>query len=388
MQEVRARLASSERPEWDFLMKYVVLAMVIAVGAGMATAPQAPAAATLTSDAALSAPLTLPRPKAGRARPLVVVVAQNAGAEVTDFVVPYGVLKDSGVADVRALSTGEGPVQLLRGILITADQTITDFDEAEPAGADIVVVPAQMSPNDPVLIAWLRSQAARGAVIVSVCEGARVVARAGLFEGRQAISHWSSFQSLERTYPRTEWVRNRRYVQDGPVISTAGVTASIPVSLALVEAIGGRDVALATAGRLGVSNWNPDHRTADFSLSRTDFVRAVLRVLAFWTHEQIELPVADGIDEVDMALKSDVWGRSARARVVTTSTSTAPVVSEHGLIILPADQPRPGRFVIPTEAGTTASRLDGAIEAMGRRYGPLGRRLAVSGLEYDPTASR
>lgn len=49
---------------------------------------------------------TLPAPKAGRKRPLVVVVAENGGAETTDFVVPYGVLKDSGVADVRSLSTG------------------------------------------------------------------------------------------------------------------------------------------------------------------------------------------------------------------------------------------------------------------------------------------
>ena len=185
-----------------------------------------------------------------------------------------------------------------------------------------------------------------------------------------------------------EWVRNSRYLQDGPVISTTGVTASIPVSLALVEAIGGRAVAVETAGRLGLTSWSTAHRTADFSLSRMDFIRAVLRVLAIWTHEKIELPVADGIDEVDMALQSDVWGRSARARVVTTSTSRAPVISEHGLVILPEDLPRPGRFVIPSEPGSTVSRLDGAIDTMGRRYGPLARRLAVSGLEYDPPAVR
>lgn len=376
-------------------MNYVVLAMVATVGASLAAAPQAAATEARVSAPVSApavpphtAPLTLPRPKAGRARPLVVVVAENAGAETTDFVVPYGVLKDSGVTDVRALSTGEGPVQLLRGIRIMADQTISAFDKAEPAGADIVIVPAQMSPNDPVLISWLQSQAARGAVIVSVCEGARTVARAGLFEGRRATSHWSSLKALERSYPGTEWVRNRRYVQDGPVISTTGVTASIPVSLALVEAIGGREVAMATAGRLGLDHWNADHRTADFSLSRMDFMRAVLRVLAIWTHEKIELPVADGIDEVDMALQSDVWGRSARAHVVTTSTSAAPVISEHGLVILPGDLPQPGRFVIPTEAGSTITRLDGAIDAMGRRYGPLARRLAVSGLEYVPPAVR
>ncbi|CAN5313290.1 DJ-1/PfpI family protein [soil metagenome] len=367
-------------------MNYVVLAMVSAVGSGLAGAPQAGVIET-SAPAAVSvdrAALTLPAPKAGRTRPLVVVVAENAGAETTDFVVPYGVLKDSGVADVRALSTGEGPVQLLRGVLIAVDQTVAAFDQAEPAGADVVIVPAQKSPSDPVLVDWLQSQAARGAVIVSVCEGARVVARAGLFEGRRATSHWSSLNALEHTYPQTQWVRNSRYIQDGQVISSTGVTASIPLSLALVEAIGGREVALATAGRLGVGEWGPHHRTADFSLSRMDFAHAVLRVLAFWTHEKIELPVSNGIDEVDMALQSDVWGRSARAHVVTTSSQSAPVVTEHGLVVLPGDQPRPGRFVIPAETGSTVMHLDRAIDTMGRRYGPLARRLAVSGLEYDP----
>ena len=373
-------------------MNYAVLLSLAVLGAVLAGAPAAGATEAIAPTSTLAAEQTtaliLPSPKEGRRRPLVVVVAENAGAELTDFVIPYGVLKDSGVADVRSLSTAEGPIRLLRGILIEADQTISAFDEAEPAGADVVVVPAQRSSDDAGLIAWLQSQADRGAVIVSVCEGARIVAKAGLFYGRRATSHWSSLESLERSYPETEWVRDMRYVQDGQVISTTGVTASIPVSLALVEAIGGRETALATAGRLGVDGWDASHRTDDFSLSRTDFMRAVVRVLAIWNHEKIELPVSNGIDEIDMALRGDVWGRSARARVVTTSTTTTPVVSEHGLVILPEEQPRPGRFVIPVGAGPTADRLDDAIEAMGRRYGPLGRRLAISGLEYTPAPVR
>ena len=373
-------------------MNYAVLISTAVAGAVLCLAPAAAAAELATSpatqSAAQSSALILPQPKEGRRRPLVVVVGQNAGAELTDFVIPYGVLKDSGVADVRALSTTEGPVRLLRGVLVAADQTISAFDQAEPAGADIVIVPAQASPDDAVLIAWLRAQSDRGAVIVSVCEGARVVAKAGLFYGRRATSHWSSLEALEKSYPETDWVRDRRYVQDGPLISTTGVTASIPVSLALVEAIGGRQAAMATAERLGVVRWDASHRTADFSLSRTDFMHAVVRVLAIWNHEKIELPVSDGMDEIDMALRGDVWGRSLRASVVTTSTDTAPVVSERGLVILPEHQPQPGRFVIPEGTGTTVDRLDEAVDGMGRRYGPLGRRLALSALEYSPAPAR
>ena len=365
-------------------MRHLLLGAVVAAALTFTSAlPAAAQTAPAVSAERADAPLTLPRPKDGRTRPLIVVVGENDGAETTDFVVPYGVLKDSGVADVRSLSTREGPLQLLRAVRIMADQTISAFEASEPAGADIVIIPAQIAPRDAALTAWVQSQAARGAVIISVCEGARVLAHAGLLDGRRAATHWSALKELDRAYPDTDWVRDLRYVQDGPIISTTGVTASIPMSLALVEAIGGRAAARATADRLGVSDWTASHRTADFNLSRGDFLRAVGTVLAVWTHETIELPVADGVDEVALALRSDAWARSYRSRVATTSVDQAAVTSKRGLVILPDATPHRGRFVIPADQGPAAAQLDRAIDGMAERYGPAARRFAVLGLEYD-----
>lgn len=330
--------------------------------------------------------LTLPAPKAGRTRPLVVIVGENAGAEVTDYVIPYGVLKDSGVAEVRSLSTGEGPIQLRMAVKIRADQTLAQFDHAEPAGADIVIVPAQVAPKDQALAAWVTDQARRGAVIVAVCEGARVVANAGLLRGRRATTHWGALKALEKTFPDTTWVRDRRYVQDGPIISTTGVTASIPMSLALVEAIGGRATAEATARRLGVDDWSATHRTSDFHLAKADYARAIGVIAAVWSHETVEAPVADGVDEVALALRADAWGRSFRAKVATTRAGRSPVRSRHGLTILPDAEPVAGRYRIPGGAGPAAPQLDQALAAMGRRYGAFSVRLARQGLEYDAPA--
>lgn len=348
-----------------------------------AALPSGPTAAAPVAEAHSPDRLQLPAPKAGRARPLVAVVAGNDGAETTDFAIPYGVLKDSGVADVVSLSTRPGPVQLKMALRIQADETLAQFDAREPAGADVVIVPAQMSPKDPALAAWLRQQAARGATIVSVCEGARVLANAGLLDGKRATTHWHALEGLEKAYPGTTWVRDRRYVQDGAIISTTGVTASIPMSLALVEAIGGRDVAQATARRLGVSGWSAAHRTADYRLSRTDYVHAVGALAAVWSHETVEAPVADGVDEVALALRADTWARSFRAKVVTTRSGLAPVRSRHGLVILPDQEPKAGRTVIPAYAGPPAPQLDAALADLGRRYGPATARLARIGLEYD-----
>ncbi len=362
---------------------HIVVAGALAV-AVMAVHPGSSAAQPLAPMQA--GQLSVSAPKAGRSRPLIVVVAENLGAEITDFVVPYGVLKDAGVADVRSVSTGPGPVQLRQSLKIMADQTLSQFDAAEPAGADIVIVPAQVAPKDPVLTAWIRAQAAKGATIVSVCEGSRVLANAGLLKGKRAATHWASITDLTKAYPETAWVRDQRYVQDGKIISTTGVTASIPMSLALVEAIGGKAIAQATATRLGVTSWSSAHRTAAFSLETRDIATAVASMVAVWTHETLEVPVSDGVDEVALALRSDVWGRSYRTKVVTTGVVLGPVRSRHGLTIVPdavaqkGGRPMPGR---PLAAGL---QLDAAIADMGRRYGSGAVRLATIGLEYAPPA--
>lgn len=354
------------------------LAAFVAVGIAFA-----PLADTVMAQAAVSDRLVLPAPRPGHARPLVVVAAENAGAETTDFTVPYGVLKESGLFEVRAVSTAAGPVQLRSAIKVMADQTLAEFDASAPEGADIVIVPAQMDPRDKVLAAWVQAQAAKGATLVSICEGARVLADAGLLDGRRATTHWYALKGLEKAHPRTSWVRDRRYVQDGRIISTTGVAASIPVSLALVEAVGGRDAAQATAARIGVSDWSARHRTGDFHLSRIDYARAAASLLARWTHETVEIPVADGQDEMALALRADAWARSYKTKVVTTSADRAPIRSRHGLTILPDERPKAGRYVIPTRPGSAAAQLDATLGDMGRRYGPLSVRLAKLGMEYD-----
>lgn len=344
--------------------------------------PAIPLAQPTTAIAANSDALVLPPPKAGRPRPLVVVVAENAGAETSDFAVPYGVLKESGVADVRSLSTSAGPVQLLHSLRIRTDATLAEFDAAEPVGADVVIVPAQAFPKDPALNAWVRAQATKGATVVSVCEGARVLANAGVLKGRRAVTHWSAMKGLAKTYPETTWVRDRRYVQDGPIISTAGVTASIPMSLALVEAIAGRQTAEATAHRLGVEHWGAAHRSDNFQLSRGDITGAVRTIGAFWTHETVELPIEDGIDEVALALRADAWGRSLRATVVTTHAGRSAVRSRHGLVILPDAEAHAGKYSIRVDDRGAVTQLDATLSDMGRRYGPAAVRLTELGMEY------
>jgi transcriptional regulator GlxA family with amidase domain len=362
----------------SILLSSVVLVTLAAIPVGTANAGTAPAA---TVSSLPSERLVIPAPKNGRARPLVLVVADSDGAQTTDFIVPYGVLKDSGVADVRSVSTRAGPVRMTRGLQIVADETISEFDAREKAGADIVIVPAQAKPNSRALTMWLRAQAAKGAIMISVCDGARVLAQAGLLNGKRAVTHWASLQSLTRSYPATSWLRDKRYVQDGAVITTAGVTASLPASLALVEAIGGREIAEVTARHFGVAAWGAEHRTAEFSITSTD--RAAAAQAQRWKQELTEIAIENGVDEVSLALQTEVWNRSMRTKVLTTRQGRAPIRSRRGLVIKPDAETKPGSHVVLATSLPAMPALKTTLAGMGQRYGTALVRLATMGMEYN-----
>lgn len=106
--------------------------------------------------------------------------------------------------------------------------------------------------RDRALIAWLRKMAPRSRRVVSVCTGAFLLAKAGLLDGRRATTHWGSCRALAKSFPAVDVDADPIFVKDGPIYTSAGVTAGIDLALALVEEDLGRDVALAVARRLVV----------------------------------------------------------------------------------------------------------------------------------------
>jgi transcriptional regulator GlxA family with amidase domain len=105
---------------------------------------------------------------------------------------------------------------------------------------------------DPKLVDWLRKRAARARRVASVCTGAFLLAASGVLDGRRAATHWSVCAELARRFPAVRVEADPIFVRDGPVWTSAGVTAGIDLALALVEQDLGRTVALAVARYLVV----------------------------------------------------------------------------------------------------------------------------------------
>jgi putative intracellular protease/amidase len=355
----------------------------------------APPIAKEEADATLAA---LKPPKRERQRPLIAIVGINDGTETTDYLMPYGILKRAGVADVTALATKPGPVALYPALKVAPEATVAEFDARHPDGADYVIVPAMRRDDDPAVLQWLKSQAAKGAIIVGVCAGAKVVGRAGLLDGKRGTTHWYNVAELRERHPTMRYVADRRLVVDraadagpgaGGVATTTGITASLSLSLTLIEAIAGRAKAEEVGRDLGVPHWDARHRSAAFQFTRPFALTAIGNSLAFWNHEELALELTPGVDEVSLALVADAWSRTYRSRALTFAATAGAQQTRNGLRIFPdhvaTSWPAPQR--LPKIAGRPAEELDQTLRGIAARYGERTADFVAMQLEYPKQGS-
>jgi putative intracellular protease/amidase len=359
----------------------LAVAAVVATIAYFRLPPARPHPRAAALDAGEQARLVSALAPPRRARPIVAVVGDNAGSEITDYVIPYAVLMQSGVADVYALATGPGPLALFPSLRIQPQATTAEFDARVPEGADYVFVPALHNTDSPGVVTWIREQRAKGATIVGVCIGAMTVAAAGLLDGHAGTTHWYALGELREGHPTMRWARDRRYVADRGVVTTTGITASIPVSLAVVEAIAGRERAAAVAESLGVGSWDASHDSDAFGLDRRGVATVVRNRGAFWRYETLALPIEPGVDEIALALTADPYSRTYRSHAVTVAASSEPVPTRRGLRVIPDRVGSPADLP-PVASDHPARALDDALSAIAKRYGQSTADFVAMQMEY------
>jgi transcriptional regulator GlxA family with amidase domain len=177
---------------------------------------------------------------------VIIGVALFDGAEELDWAGPWEVLAawatqwpDDGVR-VLTLAREAGTITCAKGLRVLPDET---WESAPPL--DVLVYPGGRGTRrelvDEAVLDWVREIAAGGTVVSSVCTGSLVLAAAGLLDGRPATTHWQSLELLP-TLGREIQVRpDDRFVDDGTVITAAGVSAGIDMALHLVARLHSRE---------------------------------------------------------------------------------------------------------------------------------------------------
>jgi transcriptional regulator GlxA family with amidase domain len=128
--------------------------------------------------------------------------------------------------------------------------------EIEPKPQDLVIVTgvpfASLNKVSRETVVWIKRAFQVGARLCTICTGAFVLGRAGLLDGRQCTTHWSRVEQLQERYPRAKVVTNKLFVQDGPITTSAGMTAGIDLTLSIVEEQYGPRQAAAVAREMVV----------------------------------------------------------------------------------------------------------------------------------------
>jgi transcriptional regulator GlxA family with amidase domain len=145
---------------------------------------------------------------------------------------------------------------------------------------------------DPRLVEWIASAAASSRRVASICTGAFLLAEAGLLDGKEAVTHWRFCDRLEREFPKVRVRRDPIYLRDGPIYTSAGITAGIDLSLALVEEDHGHQMSLQIARFLVMFLVRPGGQ-AQYShmLSHQAGGSQPLRELQVWMIEHLREPL-------------------------------------------------------------------------------------------------
>jgi len=182
-----------------------------------------------------------------RARPrLEIGIVVFEDVEELDFVGPwevFGVWAEYFPADgvrLRLLADDGAPVRCRKGLRVTPDATFT-----EAGDLDLVVVPGGRGSRRLLdredLHSWLRALAERGTLVTSVCTGALVLGAAGMLDGRRATTHWGALEELEALGRGIEVAGDERFIDEGPVVTAAGISAGIDMALHLVARLQSRE---------------------------------------------------------------------------------------------------------------------------------------------------
>jgi transcriptional regulator GlxA family with amidase domain len=186
--------------------------------------------------------------------------------EVLDFAGPFEVFSTASRIFLRAQPNSEPPFKAFtiaesrakicaRGGLIVEPQ----FSFEEHPNIDLLLIPGGVVTAElekPGVISWIAAQAKTAQLTASVCTGAFLIGKAGLLAGKKATTHWEDIEDLRALLPNTEVIEDVRWVNHDAVITSAGISAGLDMSLQVVAHFADKELAIRTARQMDYP-WQP-----------------------------------------------------------------------------------------------------------------------------------
>ena len=177
--------------------------------------------------------------------------------EVLDFCGPFEVFSATRLNEEKRR---EDPspfnvflVAETKSLIVTAGgmQVLPDYNLNDCPSLDILIVPGgwgtRREMNNGLLLSWIAERAKKLETLASVCTGSLLLGKAGLLEGKRATTHWRSLDWMSEMFPGTRVEKGLHFVEDGNLLTSAGISAGMDMALKVVARYFGESVARATA---------------------------------------------------------------------------------------------------------------------------------------------
>jgi transcriptional regulator GlxA family with amidase domain len=178
--------------------------------------------------------------------------------EVLDFAGPFEVFSLAEFPDrrkvfnVQTIAENKRTISARNGLKVIPD---LDLEEALKINFDVLIIPGgygaeEIEIKKPHIINWIKEMHGRTNILASVCTGAFLLAEAGLLDNIRATTHWLDLDRLEKEYEKISVIRNKKFIDNGKIITAAGISAGINMSYHIVERMAGKEIADATVRRM------------------------------------------------------------------------------------------------------------------------------------------
>lgn len=180
--------------------------------------------------------------------------------EVLDFAGPYEVFTTASRVWKQSDASTPAPFKVFTivknnknvrtrpGLTVQADYTISNHPAIDLLLVAGGVVSAELA--DSIVSDWISSVSSKTRLVASVCTGAFLLAKAGLLDGKSATTHWEDISDMQSRFPSVTVLKGRRWVDEGAILTSAGISAGLDMSLYLVERLVNRELALRTARQM------------------------------------------------------------------------------------------------------------------------------------------
>ncbi|MCY9697010.1 DJ-1/PfpI family protein [Paenibacillus alginolyticus] len=295
-------------------------------------------------------------------KPTVAVILGDSVTEVIDFLVPYEMFSLTGAYNVFAVASDRHIKSLTGGLDLLPHYSFKEMDDLLGKSPDIIVIPNIPIMEDKKVHTvqdWIIKNSGNKPILLSICNGAETLAETGLLNGKSAATHWGDMNRLEKKYPEVHWQRDQRYVPDGNIVSSAGVTSGIDAVLYVISQQLGEAVAVKIAEEMNYPTYQFVHnpKMEPFSIEPKD-AAYILNFAYQWNKKQAGVLLYNGIEETALGSIFDSYSASGTTKTMTISSSEQPVVIKYHLNLQARYQmynaPRLDKMII---AGTQAKTL-------------------------------